>query len=294
MLKLSISLWIAFGVLAADTVTYKYDDSGRLTSATYGNGAVVTYTYDKAGNLLSRSVPGAAPTISSGGVVNAATYTSPLVHGELATLFGTNLASGAFTAGSLPLSTTLGGSQITVGGIPAPLYYVSPTQINFQVPFGVSITGTAPVIVTQSGVPSKFEGVALAEYAPGIFGYARTATIVDPIVIHFADNSLVTPGNPAAAGEVLVIYATGAGSFDNTPADGAGAPSSPLASTKIQATVTVGGSPAQVFFSGLTPGFVGLIQINIQLPATLPAGGTLPLVVSFGSSATPPANLYVH
>src|SRR5690242_12432521 len=99
MLKLSISLIIAVGVLAADTVTYKYDDGGRLVSATYGNGAVVTYNYDKAGNLLSRSVPGAAPTISAGGVVNAATYTSPLVRGELATLFGTNLATGTFTAG---------------------------------------------------------------------------------------------------------------------------------------------------------------------------------------------------
>jgi uncharacterized protein (TIGR03437 family) len=294
MRKLYISFWIAAGVLAADTVAYKYDDAGRLLSATYGNGAVVTYAYDKAGNLLSRSLPAAAPTISAGGVVNAASYASPLVRGELATLFGTNLASGTFTAGSLPLPTLLGGAQITVGGVAAALYYVSPTQINFQVPFEAPITGTAPVIITQGGVPSAPQAAAMAEYAPGIFGYARTSTIIDPIAIHFTDNTLVTPSNPATAGEVLVIYATGAGTFDNPPADGAGAPSNPLASTKVTAAVTAGGAPAQVFFSGLTPGFVGLLQINIQLPAALPAGSTLPLIVSFGGSSTQPANLYVH
>jgi uncharacterized protein (TIGR03437 family) len=294
MLKISVSLFIAAVLMSADTVTYKYDDTGRLITATYGNGAVVTYTYDKAGNLLSRSLPAGTPTISSGGVVNSASYLAPLVRGELASLFGSNLASGTFSAGNLPLPTSLGNTSITVAGVPAPIYYVSPTQINFQVPFEAPITGSVPVVVSQSNVASSAQTVTMAEYAPGIFGYARTATVTDPIVIHYATNALVTPDNPASAGEVLVIYATGAGTFDNPPTDGAGAPGGPLANTKITASVTVGGSAAQVLFSGLTPGLVGLLQINIHLPAALPAGSTVPLVLQFGSSATQPANLYVH
>lgn len=294
MLKLSVSLLIAAVLLTADTVTYKYDDTGRLINATYGNGAVVTYAYDKAGNLLSRSLPAGTPSISSGGVVNSASYLAPLVRGELASLFGSNLASGTFSASNLPLPTSLGNASITVAGVPAPIYYVSPTQINFQVPFEAPITGSVPVVVTQSNVSSSAQAVTMAEYAPGIFGYARTATVIDPIVIHYATNALVTPDSPASAGELLVIYATGAGTFDNPPADGAGAPGGPLASTRITAGVTVGGAAAQVLFSGLTPGLVGLLQINIQLPATLPAGSTLPMVLQFGSSATQAANLYVH
>ena len=108
----------------------------------------------------------------------------------------------------------------------------------------------------------------MAEYAPGLFTYARTATALDPIVVHSADNSLVTPSNPASANEVLVLYLTGAGTFDNPPADGAPASGTTLANTKVPATVTVNGAAAQVYFSGLTPGNVGLLQINFAVPAS--------------------------
>jgi uncharacterized protein (TIGR03437 family) len=295
MTKTATALLLTAALLLADTVVYKYDDTGRLISATYGNGAVVNYTYDGAGNLLSRGVPGTAPQISATGVVNAASYLAPLVRGELASLFGANLATGTFGAATLPLSTSLGGAQITVAGFPAPLVYVSPTQINFQVPFEAPASGSVPVVAAQSGLPpSPAQQVAMAEYAPGVFTYARTATVVDPIIVHGATNALVTPDNPASAGEVLVIYATGAGSFDNPPATGAAASAVLLANTAVLAGVTVGGTAAQVAFSGLTPGDVGLLQINITLPAPLPAGNTLPLVVRFGTASAPPVNLYVR
>ena len=78
---------------------------------------------------------------------------------------------------------------------------------------------------------------------------------------------------------MLIIYAMEVGTFDNPPATGAPAPASPLANSKVTPSVTVGGAAAQVFFAGLIPGNGGLVQINIQLPATLPSGNTLPLTI---------------
>ncbi len=130
----------------------------------------------------------------------------------------------------------------------------------------------------------------MAEYAPGVFTYARNALTLDPVIVH-SDNQLVTPDNPAVASEVLVIYGTGVGSFDHPPPTGAGALLSPLARSLVTPTVTIGGSFAHVQFAGLTPGFVGLLQINIQLPDSLPIASSLPLVVAFGTSMAPPVNL---
>ena len=288
-------LMLTVAGLRADTVQYSYDSAGRLVTATYSSGTAISYSYDKSGNLLSRSVTsaGSGPVITAGGIVNAASFTAPIARGSLATIFGTGLAGGVAQASTLPLQTTLGNVQVTVGGTPAPLIYVSPTQINFQVPFEAPTSGNAAVIVTNNGTPSAPQNAAMAEYAPGVFTYARTATALDPIIVHL-DNTLVSPSNPASANEVLVIYATGAGTFDHPPATGAPSPASPLANASVTPTVKVGGASASVSFAGLTPGYVGLLQINIQLPASLPSGSSLPLVVSFGTSASPAVNLAVH
>ncbi len=294
-MKTTLFVLLVCGMLAADTVTYQYDDAGRLVFAVYGNGVTVSYAYDRAGNLLSRSTGTAgAPQIRSGGVVNGASYRSPLVRGEIATVFGSNLAGVTASAGTLPLPTTLGGVGIQVNGVAAPLYYVSPTQVNFQVPFETPLSGAVPVVVLQGGGASAAEAVVLAEYAPGIFTYARTPSVVDPVIVHGGDNSLVTPSNPASAGEFVVIYVTGVGSFDNPPATGAPAGLLPLARSSVTPVITVGGLPAQVLFSGLTPGNVGLVQINVLLPSSLAAGNTLPLALTFGAASAAPVDLYVR
>lgn len=237
---------------------------------------------------------GSNPQVAAGGVVNAASFVAPIARCALGTVFGTNLAGSTAGASALPLPTRLGGAEITVGGIAAPLVYVSPGQINFQVPCELPLTGSVPLTVTNGGAVSTPQTVTLAAYAPGVFTYARTATAVDPIVVHAADNSLVTPSSPARGGEYLVIYATGAGKLDNVPATGFGAPSSPLSATADLPTVTLGGAAVTVGWAGLTPGFVGLVQINVQLPAVLPTGASLPLVVAFAGTAGPPVNLAVQ
>jgi len=233
------------------------------------------------------------PQISAGGIVNAASYQPPLARCGLASLFGTNLADTPASATSLPLPTTLGGAQVLLNGVAAPLIYVSPGQINFQVPCEMPLNGAAGVYVTNGGGMSPALAVTIAPYALGVFTYARTATAVDPIIVH-VDNSLVTPDKPANPGEVLIVYATGVGNLNHMPVTGAASPGSPLSAAVDLPTVTVGGAAASVAFAGLTPGMVGLVQINIQLPSTYAAGSSLPLVVSFAGTASPAVNLAVQ
>src|SRR5690242_7236841 len=167
-----LSIFLAAPAVLAQQVSYKYDAAGRLTSATYGSGTSIAYSYDKAGNLLGRSVQtgqSGAPQISAGGIVNAASFQAPLTRGELASIFGQNLASASADAASLPLPTNLGGVQVTVGGVTAPLHVVRTGQINFQVPFEVPLTGPVQVVVTRDGVPSAPQTVQIAEYAPGVY-----------------------------------------------------------------------------------------------------------------------------
>jgi uncharacterized protein (TIGR03437 family) len=152
------------------------------------------------------------------------------------------------------------------------------------------------VVVVLNGISGLPIMVNFAANAPAVFGYDRLPTSFEPVIVH-TDNSLVTPTALANAGEILTIYATGAGALNNPPLDGQAAPTSPAATTETTPSVTVGGAPAIVQFSGLTPGSVGLWQINIQLPATLPAAtGTphsLPLVISFPGASSTPVNLWV-
>jgi uncharacterized protein (TIGR03437 family) len=236
---------------------------------------------------------GVKPAFPANGVVNAASYTTPLARCSLASIFGTNLANTTAGAGPLPWPTILGGVQVIIGGVPAPVFVVSPLQINFQVPCEMPLTGSATITVNNGGAVSTSQSVTLAPYAPGVFGYYRVPTSLDPVIVH-VDNSLVTPTSPAKAGEILVVYATGVGKLSQLPTTGAASPSSPPAQAVDLPTATVGGAAASVQFAGLTPGSVGLVQINIQLPSTLPAGSSLPLVATFAGAASPPVNLWVQ
>lgn len=264
--------------------------NGTLTIAT-NDPAHPTRTISLTGSSGDGASGGQAPQIGSNAVVNAASFQTAVGRGSLATVFGANLATSTAQADRIPLPSNLGGVSVTVAGTSAPVFYVSPTQINFQVPYETP-AGAAGVVVTRDGVQSNSVTVNVADAAPGIFTYARTSTALDPVIVH-ADNRLITPSNPAAANEVLIIYATGIGALNNQPATGSAAPSLPLATARANAAVMIGGSPVQVLFAGLAPGFVGLAQINVRLPSALPAGSMLPLVVQFGSAASQSVNLSV-
>jgi uncharacterized protein (TIGR03437 family) len=262
---------------------------------------VLAYSYGGDADYPAMATRTATITVTTAlpmliGVVDGADFGAKISAGGLATVFGTGLGTGTLWAPPAPLPITLQGSQVLVNGASAPIIFVSPDQINFQVPIGTLVATPVQVAVVLNGVSSLPVMVTFSTTAPAVFAYYRVPASTDPIIVH-ADNSLVTPTAPAQAGEVLTIYATGAGPLNNPPLDGQPAPSSPDATTKVTPSVTVGGAAATVQFSGLTPGSVGLLQINIQLPATLPtATGTphsLPLVISFPAASSTPVNLWV-
>src|SRR5581483_9412211 len=193
------------------------------------------------------------------------------------TLFGYNFTSSVPAgAPSLPLPNSIAGVSVTVGGVPAPLVYVSSGQINFQVPYEVAAGALANVVVTCNGIRSAPMPTSITDYAVGIFTYARTAQAIDPIIVHNSNNGLVSPSNPAVPNEYVIIYGTGIGKLSGAPPTGTGATG--LSRAVDNPTITVGGVAANVLYGGLTPGFPGLAQFNVQLPANLPSGN-LPLVI---------------
>jgi len=221
------------------------------------------------------------PAISAAGVVDAAGYLPTLAPGGLASLFGVELAGSTASAASFPLPTTLAGAKVKVNGIDAPLLFVSPTQINFQVPYGTPLGAGVSVVAWLNGQQSLSQPTAVAEFAPAIFVNPSTG---EPIVQRHPDGALITAQNPAKPGDTLILYVTGIGGLDNPPPTGAAATTSPLATATATPTVLVGGVEATALFAGLVPGFAGLGQINIVLPPSLPQGAPLPLTIHFGAS----------
>jgi uncharacterized protein (TIGR03437 family) len=224
------------------------------------------------------------PSISANGVVDAAAYQPTLAPGGLASLFGVELAGETAAATSFPLPTTLAGAKVKVNGIDAPLLFASPTQINFQVPYGTPVGANVSVVASLNGQHSVSQPTTVAEFAPAMFVNPATG---EPIVQRHADASLISAQNPARPGDILTLYVTGIGGLDNPPATGAAATDSPLAMATTPPIVFVGGVEAGVLFAGLAPGFAGLGQINIELPQALPQGSPLPLTVRFGNSESP-------
>jgi uncharacterized protein (TIGR03437 family) len=234
--------------------------------------------YNRRIRKITPAGAGKQPQIAAGGVVNAASFKKEVSPGSLTTIFGTDLAGGIAAPDRLPLPTTLGAVSVNIGGIQAPLIYVSPTQINLQVPYEIPI-GPAPVVVTANGVNSVAGAVLVTGEAPGILTYGENHAAAQN-----QDDSLNDQTHPAKAGSVLVVYLTGASRVTNAPASGAASPSSPLASLVSVPTVTVGGKKANLLFAGLAPGFVGLMQVNLTVPAM--TAGNYPLVVTIGATAS--------
>ncbi len=232
-----------------------------------------------------------SPQITPGGVVNAADYAAKVSRGALTFAFGINLASQPGQAQSLPLQLALGGASVTVAGIPAPVFVVNPTFIEFQIPYEVPLGTSVPVVVTNNGVPSNTVNVTVADYAVGVFQYNRTSTIVDPDIFH-TNGSLLTPTSPAVPGETLVAIANGIGKLNNPPRTGAAVSGPPYPTAADLPAITIGGVPAVTQYAGLLASLIGVVQINIQLPANLPSG-SLPLVIQSPGDSSPPVNVYV-
>jgi uncharacterized protein (TIGR03437 family) len=232
---------------------------------------------------------GPRPVISAGGVTDAAQYKAVVVPGGMASVFGVDLAGATVVASTVPWPRELAGVQARVNSVNAPLYFVSPGMINIQIPFETQAGGTADIVVVRDGVASAAEKVSVASFAPAPFMRGEA-----PIVVRYPDNTEIGAANPARPGDILIAYLTGLGGLTSAPRTGDATPASPLAQTTVTPTITLGGAAAASLFAGLTPGCIGLAQINLQLPATLPAGASLPLVFRFGNASSPPVQLAVR
>ncbi len=225
------------------------------------------------GNSVIRLLQPITPALANNGIVNAASFGPQVSPGALASLFGTNITSGSAMASTTPLTSTLAGVNITVNGVNAPLLYVSPTQVNFQVPWETNV-GSAVVALSINGIASNSVTATVATAAPGLFLYGSGRAVVQN-----TNFSLNTSGNPAKEGSTIMVYLTGSGPVNPSIGDGNPATSNPKIFATSSASATIGSATAQVSFSGLAPGFVGLVQMNIVVPSGLPAGD-YPLAVT--------------
>ncbi len=284
-----------------------FASSGAIsgTPATVGTYSVKVQVWDSASatatkdfSLTINSQTVNAATIFAGGIVNAASNATgqPIAAGSLVSIYGSNLAAGTAQAGSIPLPTSLNNVSVTFNNIPAPLFFVAPGQINAQVPWNVlpggSQSGEVAVVVTSQGVASAPATVSVGPLSPGIF--AVNFGVGNAIAIN-PDGSLAAPSgsipgiaaHPAKAGDPngLTILATGLGAMDSYPANGNNSPDK-LRKTLTTPEVLVGGIGVPVVFSGASPQFVAVNQINITIPDGAPTGDTVPLELRSGGITT--------
>jgi uncharacterized protein (TIGR03437 family) len=223
-----------------------------------------------------------------GGIVNGASFAAgqPVAPGSLISIFGEFLNEFPGLAGRLPLPIAFKHVSVSFDfpengiSVPAAVSFASPQQLNVQVPWEVAGLNFAIVKVRIEDSVSQTFNLNLSDYAPGIFEIDAGGTRLGAVT--HADGSLVSPSNPAASGETVVVYLTGTGPVDTPQATGFAAPTNTLVRTSNVPTVTIAGRQGAVFFSGLSPGFVGLYQLNVTLPASLPAGNQQMQVVSNG------------
>ena len=193
-------------------------------------------------------------------------------------LFGSALAVTPAVATGMPLPVQLSDVRVSVNGLAAPLLYASPLQVNAQIPFETPL-GAAQIQVTSNAGTARL-GVTVSPTAPAIFTLNSRGTGPGAIE-HGLTYQFVTSANPAAVGEFISIYCTGLGAV-NPPVPSGAPPPTPPSQTVEPVQVFVAGTPAQVTYAGLAPGFAGLYQVNAQIPAGTPPGDQILQITAGG------------
>lgn len=250
--------------------------------------------------MLAPLAFGQQPVVADNGVLNAASFAkqgqpgAAVTAGSLVSIFGTNFASSLAQADTIPLSTTLNNVSVTFNGIPAPLLFVAQAQINAQLPWNVltgdATSGTATVVVTRSGVASQPRTIQVGQFSPGIFtvngngiGFAIAVNASDGTLAQPAGSvpGLNPPPHPASIGGAIIVYCTGLGRVDPPVASGASSLDM-LRNTTTKPDVLIDGIGAQVLFSGLSPQFVGVNQLNVVVPDGVRKADGVPLQIRMG------------
>ena len=252
------------------------------------------------------------PSIYQSGIVNIATFLpDTLAQGDIVSVWGdqftpvgpnfTNPLNPINQTGNSRLATALGNAQVLVNGVPAPLYFVSRQQINFQMPYEAIPGQVTTVQVVANGVNGNIRSVQVAAAAPRILAWPLSMVPGNYGVVVNEDNtdSLPAPGignsRLSKPGDSVVIYCVGLGQTTPSAATGAAVSSTSLLTTPTNAVVTFGSGAnavqTQAFFTGLTPTAVGLYQVNVTLPANVPTGNSVPLQLSVGGLSSNAVNM---
>lgn len=242
------------------------------------------------------------PAISSGGVVSASAFNpqAGIAPGTWIEIFGSNLAattrswtSSDFNGSQAPAS--LDGVSVTIGGISAFVDYVSPGQVDVQVPDGIPIGSGVSLVLSNSQGQSDVYSVQTSSLAPAVLApssfvvngksnVVATFPVTDPSSVVYVGNPGAINGvttRPAKPGDVITLYGIGFGPV--SPATAAGVINTKSTSLTNAATIMFGQTPATVLYAGLAPGFVGLYQFNVQVPNVAP--NDWPLTIQVGGTA---------
>jgi uncharacterized protein (TIGR03437 family) len=244
------------------------------------------------GGIAANQTP--PPTVAPGGTVNNLNPVvgAGLAPGTIAQVYGSGLATSAASTGPAPLPKTFNGTYALVGSAQAPLYFLSSGQINIQIPYEVPATQQVPIILSVNNALTLPLTLDIVPAAPGVLSSdngpkPNVQNGAQIIAQHSADFSLVSSSNPAKPGEYLVMYLVGLGATNPSVASGAATPASPLHPVTLPVTVTVGSAPATVAFAGLSPFFVGLYQVDFQVPVGATSGQLEVDVTQNGVAANP-------
>jgi uncharacterized protein (TIGR03437 family) len=226
--------------------------------------------------------------------------------GSYISIFGTALADATqveptaslpYALSTVSVSFDAGNGDGTYLSVPGRIHFVTPGQVNVQVPWEFQGRPSVQVKVSVGVIPTSVYTLKLANYSPGVVEYSDggtriAATIdVDPAAPSAA--YIVSQRTPARRGHALELFLNGLGPVSNRPASGEPSPSSPIAQTNETPRVTIGGVPAPVSFAGLAPGIVGLYQVNVTVPENV-SPGLVPVVISIGSVDSAPSSLPVQ
>jgi uncharacterized protein (TIGR03437 family) len=232
------------------------------------------------------------PVIAPGGVINSFISSKglPVAPGAVVQIFGSALApaTASGTVANGRLSTVVGGVSLKIGGLDSPISYSSAGQINVQIPSELQANRQYQVIVNNNGAYSTPEPINTIAAQPFLAAFPDGRVIAQDV-----NYQLINAQHPAHTGDVITLYLTGMGATIPPVPTGTLAPASPLALTSIQPQVMIDGATADILFSGLTPGAVGLYQINVRIPTTARTGD-LSLVVSQNGIASNAATVSVR
>jgi uncharacterized protein (TIGR03437 family) len=288
-------------------LTLRGDQTTSIYSATWQPGVVlpqVTITFSASIStfppVTQQLIGGvnqnteAAPTLITNGTLNiffdaptAAQVGGGLAPGTVSQVYGTGLASTAGSPGVVPLLTEFNGTFMLVGGLEAPLFYVSDSLVNIQVPFELTPNRQYSAVVSTNGAFTLPETIDLVPMQPGVAVFPGGNIIAQ----HAADYSLVTAAHPVKPGEAVVLYLAGMGST-NPPVQSGDPTPGMLVPATVQPKVNVGGQNADISYAGLTPTGIGLYQINFTVPPNA-SSGNLDLVVNQGGIASNTSKLPV-